>query len=209
MYTSASHTLQCAFSGLVLLFFAVGCENNGSDANHETGHSHENEHGHGHDHHHSGARFGGQMVEVGHTHNPEGLLFYFAEILPVTENTISLYVTVEDEAGNSNSVTITETEVMAFVSDAELETTVSREMTFELHENNTGSPATILSATIPTSLVNSPRLSIVIPKLTLGGERLNFSFEVSTTDLLETPNSEDPIDEISDANEETEQPDEE
>ena len=207
MYFSTSHTLQCAFSGLVLLFFAVGCENNGSDANHETGHSHENEHGH--DHHHSGARFGGQMVEVGHTHNPEGLLFYFAEILPVKENTISLHVTVEDEAGNSNSVTITESEVMAFVSDAELETTVSREMTFELQETNTGSPATILSATIPTSLVNSPRLSIVIPKLTLGGERLNFSFEVSTTDLVETPHSEDPVDEISDANEKTEQPDEE
>jgi len=207
MYFSTSHTLQCAFSGLVLLFFAVGCENNGSDANHETGHSHENENGH--DHHHSGARFGGQMVEVGHTHNPEGLLFYFAEILPVTENTISLHMSVEDEIGNSNSVTITETEVMAFVSDAESETTVSREMTFELQENNSDNPATLLSATIPMSLVNSPRLSIVIPKLTLGGERLNFSFEVSTTDLLETPNSEDPIDESSDANEETEQSDEE
>jgi hypothetical protein len=58
-------------------------------------------------------------------------------------------------------------------------------------------------------LVNSPRLSIVIPKLTLGGERLNFSFEVSTTDLVETPHSEDPVDEISDANEEPQQSDEE
>ena len=98
---------------------------------------------------------------------------------------------------------------MAFVSDTESETTVSREMTFELQENNSDNPATLLSATIPMSLVNSPRLSIVIPKLTLGGERLNFSFEVSTTDLVETPHSEDPVDEISDANEKTEQPDEE
>ena len=209
MYSSTSHTLRCAFSGLVLMLFAAGCENNGSDPNHEPVHSHEHEHGHDHDHHHSGPRFGGKMVEVGHTHNPEGLLFYFAEILPVKENTISLHLSVEDEAGNSKSVTITGTQVMAYVSDAELETTVSREMTFELQNNNTESPATLLSATIPTSFVKSPRLSIVVPKLTLGGERLNFSFGVSTTDVLETPSSEHPVDEISDAKDETELPDEE
>jgi len=208
MYSSTSHTLQGAFSVLVLMLFVAGCGNNGSDSKQETVHSHEDEHGH--DHHHSEARFGGQMVEVGHTHNPEGLQFYFAEILPLKENTISFHLSVEDEDSNTNSPTITGTEVLAYVSDPEFETTVSREITFELQETNSAAPATLLSATIPEIFVNSQRLSIVIPKLTLGGERLNFTFGVSTADdSLETANSEDPVDETSDAKETTELPDEE
>ena len=194
MQSPIFHLLQCFFSGLVLTLFITGCGNTKSDPNHETSHSHEHDHDHDHDHQHSEPRFGGQMVEVGHTHNPDGLRFYFAEVLPVKDNRISFYLSVEDEAGNSSSPTIASTEFMAYVSDDESETTVSREIIFQLREDNGDSPMPLFETQIPTNFVNSRLLSVVVPKLTLGGERLNFTFEVSNKESLQTDHANDSSD---------------
>ena len=207
MRSSSSHLLQYFFSGLLLTLFVAGCGRTESDVSHESSHSHE--HDHDHSHHHSEPRFGGEMVEVGHTHNPNGLLFYFAEVLPVKDNSISFYLSVEDEAGKSSSAKITGTEIMAYVSDIESETTVAREMTFEIKEHNSDNTITLLAAQIPTNFVNSRKLSVVVPKLTLGGERLNFTFEFSNEESLQSNRVHDSSDPTSDTKEETESMDEE
>ena len=203
MRSSSSHLLQYFFSGLLLALFVAGCGRTESDSNHESSHSHE----HDHSHHQSEPRFGGEMVEVGHTHHPDGLLFYFAEVLPVKDNSITFYLSVEDEAGKSSWAKIAETEVLAYVSDIESETTVSREMTFKLQEDSNA--MTLFAAQIPTSFINSRTLSIVVPKLTLGAERLNFTFEINNQESLQSDHVNDSSDATSDTKEETESMDEE
>lgn len=205
MRSSSSHLLQYFFSGLLLALFVAGCGRTESDSNHQVSHSHE--HDHDHSHHHSEPRFGGEMVEVGHTHHPDGLLFYFAEVLPVKDNSITFYLSVEDETGKSSSAKIAETEVLAYVSDIESETTVSREMTFKLQEDSNA--MTLFAAQIPTSFINSRTLSIVVPKLTLGAERLNFTFEINNQESLQSDHVNDSSDATSDTKEETESMDEE
>ncbi len=205
MRSSTSHLSQYFFLGLLLALFVAGCGRTESDSNHQVSHSHE--HDHDHSHHHSEPRFGGEMVEVGHTHHPDGLLFYFAEVLPVKDNSITFYLSVEDETGKSSSAKIAETEVLAYVSDIESETTVSREMTFKLQEDSNA--MTLFAAQIPTSFINSRTLSIVVPKLTLGAERLNFTFEINNQESLQSDHVNDSSDASSDTKEETESIDEE
>ena len=117
MNLSFSHLFQAVGTWLVLIVLFTGCGPDDSDSHHDDSHSHEHAHDHGHQH--GEPILGGQMVEVGHTHNPDGLLFYFAEILPSQNDSIRFHLSVEDEAGTSKPAVSKEPDIMAYVTDEE------------------------------------------------------------------------------------------
>ena len=88
MNLSFSPLSQAVCTWLLLIVLSTGCGPGDSDSNHDASHSHEHAHDHGHQH--GEPILGGQMVEVGHAHNPDGLLFYFAEILPSQDDIVRL-----------------------------------------------------------------------------------------------------------------------
>ena len=192
MNFSIPSPLTYIFTSLALAICAVGCESNESTSN--SGETDHHDHSHDHGHHHTEPRFGGDVIEVGHTHNPNGLLFYYAEVLPSHDGSVQFYLSVEDEAGGSKAATSKESEVMAYMTDAEQESGVSKEVVFQLQEINPDGPVSVLSATIPVEFANSSQIAVVVPKVTLGGERLSFSFEVEVRNLpdsIQTNNSEE------------------
>ena len=67
MNLSFSHLFQAVGTWLVLIVLFTGCGPDDSDSHHDDSHSHEHAHDHGHQH--GEPILGGQMVEVGHTHN--------------------------------------------------------------------------------------------------------------------------------------------
>ncbi len=164
--------VRCFCFVLTLTLLIAGCEQQRTMSKSDAEHTHD------HGHHHAEPAFGGKIVDIGHTHGANGLLFYYAEVLPVGDNTISLYVAAADEAGKGKAVSMEETELMAYVTDAEQETSVTKEVVFKIKD--TGETVLFLSASIPADFSNSKRLSVIVPKLSFGDERLNFGFEVDT-----------------------------
>tara|TARA_Y100000814_G_scaffold117155_2_gene83817 strand:- start:86 stop:541 length:456 start_codon:yes stop_codon:yes gene_type:complete len=121
------------------------------------------------------------MVEVGHAHNPNGLLFYFAEILPGQDDSIRFYLSVEDEAGTSKPAVSKEPEILAYFTDEEHLGGAAREVYFKYLEESEEISVPIFSASLPTEFEVGGSFSVVIPKMTLGGERMSFSFKVKSS----------------------------
>ena len=111
---------------LVLTSAFLGCENSNSTPDQDELHVHTDNHGHVH----SPPRFGGQISEIGHTHGSEGLIFYYAEVLPDSGNTVRLYISSEDEQGKSTNAEIDDSSVLAYLAGAEEDSRLSREITF-------------------------------------------------------------------------------
>ena len=179
MNLNFSHLFQAVGTWLVLIVLFTGCGPDDSDSHHDDSHSHEHAHDHGHQH--GEPILGGQMVEVGHTHNPDGLLFYFAEILPSQDDTIRFYLSVEDEAGTSKPAMAKEPEIMAYVTDEEHQGEAAKEVYFKYLEESEEVSVPIFSASLPTEFEVGASFSVVIPKMTLGGERMSFSFKVKSS----------------------------
>ena len=189
MTFSIQSSFQYFFMFLGLALFSAGCEKTKTKPTAATEHSHDAEHSHNHDHDNNGPRFGGHIVDVGHAHNPDGLVFFFAEILPVKENSIRLYISVENENGEAKPAILEDSSVMAYVYDSDSDTSSSKEVAFTLKEKQGDIPVALLTSVIPTILHNSGQLSVIVPKITLGGERLNFTFNVSPSHLLDSETS--------------------
>lgn len=179
MNLSFSALSQAVCTWLVLIVLSTGCGPGDSDSNHDASHSHEHAHDHGHQH--GEPILGGQMVEVGHAHNPDGLLFYFAEILPSQDDTVRFYLSVEDEAGTSKPAMSKESEIMAYVTDKERQGEAAKEVYFKYVEESEEVSVPIFSASLPTEFEVGAPFSVVIPKMTLGGERMSFSFKVKSS----------------------------
>lgn len=178
MNLSFSHLFQAVGTWLVLIVLFTGCGPDDSDSHHDDSHSHEDAHDHGHQH--GEPILGGQMVEVGHTHNPDGLLFYFAEILPSQNDSIRFHLSVEDEAGTSKPAVSKEPDIMAYVTDEEHQGEAAKEVYFKYLEESEEVSVPIFSASLPTEFEVGASFSVVIPKMTLGGERMSFSFKVKS-----------------------------
>ena len=173
MNLSFSHLFQAVGTWLVLIVLFTGCGPDDSDSHHDDSHSHEHAHDHGHQH--GEPILGGQMVEVGHTHNPDGLLFYFAEILPSQNDSIRFHLSVEDEAGTSKPAVSKEPDIMAYVTDEEHQGEAAKEVYFKYLEESEEVSVPIFSAShLPTEFEVGASFSVVIPKMTLGGERMSF-----------------------------------
>ena len=179
MNLSCSRLFQAVSAWLVLIVLFAGCEPVDSDSHHDDSHSHEHAHDHGHQH--GEPILGGQMVEVGHAHNPNGLLFYFAEILPGQDDSIRFYLSVEDEAGTSKPAVSKEPEILAYFTDEEHLGGAAREVYFKYLEESEEISVPIFSASLPTEFEVGGSFSVVIPKMTLGGERMSFSFKVKSS----------------------------
>ena len=179
MNLSCSRLFQAVSAWLVLIVLFAGCEPVDSDSHHDDSHSHEHAHDHGHQH--GEPILGGQMVEVGHAHNPNGLLFYFAEILPGQDDSIRFYLSVEDEAGTSKPAVSKESEILAYFTDEEHLGGAAREVYFKYLEESEEISVPIFSASLPTEFEVGGSFSVVIPKMTLGGERMSFSFKVKSS----------------------------
>ena len=179
MNLSFSHLFQAVGTWLVLIVLFTGCGPDDSDSHHDDSHSHEHAHDHGHQH--GEPILGGQMVEVGHTHNPDGLLFYFAEILPSQNDSIRFHLSVEDEAGTSKPAVSKEPDIMAYVTDEEHQGEAAKEVYFKYLEESEEVSVPIFSASLPMEFEVGVPFSVVIPKMTLGGERMSFSFKVKSS----------------------------
>ncbi len=179
MNLSCSRLFQAVSTWLVLIVLFTGCEPVDSDSHHDDSHSHEHAHDHGHQH--GEPILGGQMVEVGHAHNPNGLLFYFAEILPGQDDSIRFYLSVEDEAGTSKPAVSKEPEILAYFTDEEHLGGAAREVYFKYLEESEEISVPIFSASLPTEFEVGGSFSVVIPKMTLGGERMSFSFKFKSS----------------------------
>ncbi len=168
----------------------VGCEQsastvdtadseNGQRHQHGSGHAHADPHNHGHQH--GDPIHGGRIVAIGHTHHGSKETHYHAEIMPVVSGQITFHVLTDDAKGKSQTVPVAATKIVAYVDPLDRETVQAYEVVFSSKDNGGGST---FVATIPESLQDCKRLSVVVPKIELGGERLNFSF---TTSLKDAP----------------------
>ena len=174
MYLLSHSLFRVAFICSILTIPISGCKQQTSTTTNDSTHSHDHNHGH----RHGKPLFGGRVVEIGHTHKSDGLVFYFAEILPEKDNTIRLYISTENEKGKSQAAAIETPTVAAYATDGKEASMFSKEMIFKRIQEDGEITAVLLSGTIPTDLLTNKELSLVVPKIVLGGERLSFSIPI-------------------------------
>ena len=159
-----------------------------SSNDHEHHHGGEHDHGHGdglagtHSHDHSHNRslgkplHGGRIVPIGHAHHKGGVTHFHAEVMPLVDDVIRLYLLTESDDGESVGYSTEDKEIPALVS-VQAKGSLSKEVSFESKAGSDDSAEFILA--IPESLAGGRAFSVVIPKITLGGQRQNFSFSIS------------------------------
>ena len=94
--------------------------------------------------------------------------------MPVIDGKITFHVLTIDSAGKSQTVRVQAEKIVAYVDP--LDSEIVREVTFKA----SGNSGSTFVATIPESIQDCKEFSVVVPKIELGGERLNFSFKTST-----------------------------
>ena len=182
MYLLSHSLFRVAFICSILTIPISGCKQQTSTTTNDSTHSHDHDHGH----RHGEPLFGGQITEIGHTHKSDGLIFYFAEILPEKDNTIRLYISSEDEKGKSQAAAIETPTVAAYATDGKEASMFSKEMIFKRIQGEGEITAVLLSGTIPTDLLSNKELSLVVPKIVLGGERLSFALSIKRSPTQDT-----------------------
>ena len=190
--------------GITLIL--VGCEQSTSepvttDMHEDFDHDHDHQHGAGHDHEHEHDDFegshshphthghrhgeplhGGEIVSIGHSHHKDGATHYHAEVMPVIGDQIVFYVLTESEAGESKEHPVGTKEIVAYLNEEGADPAQATEVSF--HGEGDADSARF-QAEIPDGFADTRRFSIVIPKITLGGERLNFSFTAARSESTE------------------------
>ena len=121
---------------------------------------------------------GGQIVAIGHSHHGNGQTHYHAEIMPLADGKVIFHVLTDDGHGEPQPADLAIDKIRAYVDPLDRDSVQAVEVTFSARKKSGGSTFT---ATIPEVLQDSKRLSVIIPKIELGGERLNFSFKASPT----------------------------
>lgn len=132
-------------------------------------------HGHSHSHRHGDPIHGGKIVSVGHTHHKGGATHYHAEIMPIEESSIRFFVLTESDDGVSKDYPIEDGEITALISLKGKEAAASNVNFLSVSEGK--SAEFVLS--IPDDMTDGDAYSVVVPKIKLGGQRLNFSFTAS------------------------------
>lgn len=186
------------FLCFVLLFLVVGAgckpkaepllSNTQDDTEHEhrhlhgAGHDHEHdhnefsgahEHEHEHGHRHGDPMYGGDVHPIGHSHHTKGETHYHAEVSRRSDGGVQLNVLC-DVNGEATPCLPKEKEISAYAGAPDGGPTSVREVLFELVSEETSE----YRARIPEVLTTEAKLEFVVPKITLGGERLSFSFDL-------------------------------
>ncbi|QDT99982.1 hypothetical protein [Gimesia aquarii] len=193
--------LSLPFLFFAIVVLAVGCEDSGApavttDMHEDFDHTHKHAHGegsehehehqdgfegshahpHSHSHRHGEPLFGGKITSIGHSHHKGGEAHYHAEVMPVVDGVITFHLLTETADGKSKSYPVEEKEILSLINEVNGEPIRASELVFASKDDQ--SPSSTFVATIPDKFSESQKLLIVIPKITLGGERLNFSFTV-------------------------------
>ena len=132
------------------------------------------------------------MIPIGHTHHADGATHYYAEIMPAEKDKLTLYLTHTDEQGVSLPVQVDGEKVVGYAAPLDQKAGLATELVFLAAESDDQSA---WSARIPTSLNNAGPLSIVVPKIILGGEWINFSFRTSNVPQQQIKSKETPSEE--------------
>ena len=152
-------------------------------------HHHDHDHDHPHDHHQGHAAVkpshGGRIIPIGHSHHSNEATHYYAEVISPEQSELTLYLITTDEHGMSHPVQVEAEAIAAYAAPLDRKAGVATELNFLPSENGDHS---VWSTKIPESLNNGSGLSIVIPKVTLGGEWQNFSFQTSSLPRRPKPN---------------------
>lgn len=186
----------------MFVVLAVGCEESGTtavttDMHEDFDHSHKHTHGegsehehehpdgfegshshsHSHSHRHGEPLFGGRITSIGHSHHKGGETHYHAEVMPVVDGTITFHLLTESSDGKSESYPIKEKKLVSIINEQNGEAILASELIFASKDDK--SPSSTFVAAVPDKFSDDQKLLIVIPKITLGGERLSFSFTVN------------------------------
>ena len=125
------------------------------------------------------------MIPIGHSHHSNGATHYYAEVISPEQSELTLYLTTTDEHGTSHPVQVEAEAIAAYAAPLDRKAGVATELIFLPSENGDRS---VWSTKVPESLNNGSGLSIVVPKITLGGEWQNFSFQTSSLPRRSKPN---------------------
>ena len=185
------------FYGILCALLATGCNGSNAvttnmDVDAEDHHQHDAGYDHDHSHHHRPGKplHGGDIVTIGHSHHADGVTYYHAEVMPLVDGKVTFHLQTVNDAGNSVAMPISASEVPAYIAQLDRETALTTEMIF--HAVGKG-PTSEFVAAVPKSHLDSTELSVVVPKIKLGGERQNFSFTVEVPSTTPEP----AIDEVS------------
>lgn len=152
---------------------------------HGAGDSHEHEHdddfkgshahGHEHSHRHGKPLHGGRVLSVGHTHHQGGATHFHVELMPLTDDSIRFFLQTEDANGEAVDCCIEDREIEALISVRGMEA-ASREVCFTAVSDGENAEFVL---PLPEDLISGEKFSVIVPKLTLGGQRQNFSFKIA------------------------------
>ena len=109
--------------------------------------------------------------------------------MPLVDDVIRFHLLTESDDGKSKDYGITAKEIDALISISDKESG-GHEVSFVAAGE--GEKASEFTLTIPDGLSEGESFSVVIPKLTLGGHRQNFSFSVSRQKAKGTEETEKP-----------------
>jgi hypothetical protein len=137
----------------------------------------EDSHENGDDHTHSTGTVeslhGGTIVAIGHSHVEDKVTHYYAEVMPITNQQLTLHLLVERLTGVAAAQSIEKQELVSYLNrngDSQLN---ARKMVLAANAEN---PWT-LSGQLPEEPFGK-RVKVVVPPIRVAGERMSFSFEV-------------------------------
>lgn len=158
---------------------------------HKDGFKGSHAHGHSHSHRHGEPLHGGRIVSIGHTHHKDGATHFHAEVMPLTGNFIRFHVLTESSNGESKDFPVEDAEIPGLISKKGGEEG-ALECSFVATENGENGSEFVLE--IPQPLRDENAFSVVVPKITLDGNRQNFSFSVTRKSPANTAESTDATD---------------
>ncbi|TWU05163.1 hypothetical protein CA54_58510 [Symmachiella macrocystis] len=144
---------------------------------HSHNEDHHGLHSHAHDHSKAQPLHGGELVEVGHTHNKDGARHYFAEVMPLHAGEVQFFLARESDHSGLEDYRPDTREIVALVDAVSEKRPTSKEIRFAA-EDIDGQPLKF-SANLNDVYPDAEELMIVIPKLKVGQERMNFSFSIT------------------------------
>ena len=181
--------LHCALTSS-LCVWGVGCGSTTNSGQSAFDHGHEHAHGEGqdpkhehdnfegshshayeHEHRQGDALFGGRLAPVGHTHQESGETHYAVEVMPIENDSLSLYFLVEKDS-NLQLADAKFDETTAYMGEPEAPPAMAREVTFQADKDSDA-----YSAEVPEFLHGKEKIEVVFARVEFGGENLSFNIE--------------------------------
>ena len=89
------------------------------------------------------------------------------------------HVLIEDEDGELQEQPVEAAEILAIVNVTDADTELATQVSFM----RSSSDESLFAVQVPEALASAERLTVVVPKIKVGKERLNFKFESRRSEL--------------------------